>query len=319
MRALFLGGGSVNPESRWRRQFARYVADQYAVESLVAGVMISGSAARGHADRFSDAEVGVFWREPPEQELRQRVMHRIIADGKRAFAFESAEQLYSEDYFVGRAEPQVERSGLLVEVSGYCVGHINRVIDAVLVQADPDPLKQNLISGILHGIPVKGEDILGEWQRRCIVYPDSLADAVVRHYGKIDHFWRWRMWLERENRMMFDHHIVDVQQRLLHLLLAVNRVYYFGFKWLPRLFSRLEYAPKDFPQRFGHVNVASPEQAAESLRELVEETYDLIELRMPESPVQLFRQVFRWERPQWDEKCPPVHPPLSVPDEGLTK
>jgi hypothetical protein len=309
-------GDCMNAASAWRVQFARYVADAYAAEPAVAAVLVGGSAARGHADQYSDVEVGVFWDAPPSEEQRQRVMGRVVADGKRAFAFDAAEEVWCEDYFIGRAESGAERSGLLVEIAGHTVEHVNRTFDQVLLEADPDPLKQNLIAGVAQGIAIKGHDLLDSWRERSRTYPDSLARAVVLRHAQIDHYWRRRMWLARQNRLMFDQQMCDVGQRVLHMLLAVNRIYYFGFKWQPLVLSQLACAPRDFASRFAAVGECEPDAAAEGLRQLVEETYDLVELHVPGVPVDRLRSIFRWQRPVWGDEPPPIHPPSQAEQFG---
>jgi predicted nucleotidyltransferase len=55
----------VTEAARWRRQMVRPVLDRYAAVDGVDAVMLGGSTARGDADRWSDVEVGVFWRRAP--------------------------------------------------------------------------------------------------------------------------------------------------------------------------------------------------------------------------------------------------------------
>ena len=47
---------------------------------------------------------------------------------------------------------------------------------------------------------------------------------------------------------------------------------------------------------------------AERLGQLVEETYYLVEAKVPGVDVNWLRSVFRLERPPWGEEGPPVHP-----------
>lgn len=55
----------MTSNSQWRYEIAERVAQQYAQIPDVVAVMIGGSTARGHADKFSDIELGVFWKRPP--------------------------------------------------------------------------------------------------------------------------------------------------------------------------------------------------------------------------------------------------------------
>jgi hypothetical protein len=137
------------------------------------------------------------------------------------------------------------------------------------------------------------------------VYPEGLALAVVKRYAQIDHFWRWEMWLERDaNLMMMVRAFAEVQFRLLHVLLGINRVYYSGFKWLDAVAERLQHKPDDLARRLAQVYQIEPAAGAAALAALVEETYDLIERHLPQVDVARLRAIFRYQRPHWEEAPP---------------
>jgi len=54
-----------NAASQWRREIGETIGAAYAGNGKVAAVILGGSTARGHADRYSDIELGVFWHTPP--------------------------------------------------------------------------------------------------------------------------------------------------------------------------------------------------------------------------------------------------------------
>lgn len=128
---------------------------------------------------------------------------------------------------------------------------------------------------------------------------------VIRQKGQIDHYWRWQMWLARgRNMMMLEQQINTVQQKLLHVLMAVNKEYYFGFKWLDVVLSKLVIAPKDFAERFKGLGDLDGQEKALQLTQLVEETYELVEVHVPGVNVERLRSIFRWQRPIWDAPPP---------------
>ena len=57
----------MNNASKWRLELVSPIASLYAKNLKVAAVIVSGSTARGHADKYSDIEIGVFWKEPPHR------------------------------------------------------------------------------------------------------------------------------------------------------------------------------------------------------------------------------------------------------------
>ena len=63
-----------------------------------------------------------------------------------------------------------------------------------------------------------------------------------------------------------------------------------------RLATRLPVAPADLAERLQRVSCATPIEAAAILVALVEETYDLVEVHLPEVDVARLRAIFRFER-----------------------
>lgn len=297
----------MNAASRWRYTLARQLTPIYAANPHVAAVLVGGSTARGHADRYSDLELGVFWHQPPTDSDRQRAAAQISGDLIALYPYDPVEEVWCDDYMLGRTHPNQPKSGVLVEVVHYTTDFLNRTFDAVLDQHLPDDLKQNLIAGIVDGVPLHHAELVQQWKARAASYPDGLAVAVVNWHAQIDHFWRWEMWLERSaNLMMLYHAFTQVQQKLLHVLLGLNRVYYFGFKWLDVVAERLQYKPDDLVRRLTQVYQVEPAAGAHELSKLVDETYDLVEQHLPQVDVAWLRAVFHYQRPAWDE-APPLY------------
>ena len=53
----------MNIANQWRPAFARQLSPIFAANPHVAAVILGGSTARGHADGYSDIELGVFWHQ----------------------------------------------------------------------------------------------------------------------------------------------------------------------------------------------------------------------------------------------------------------
>lgn len=295
----------MNDASQWRCKLAQQVAPIYAANPHVAAVLVGGSTARGHADRFSDIELGVFWHQEPTDSDRQIVANHINGDLIALYPYDEAEEVWCDDYMLGRAQPDQLKSGILLEVVHYTTDLLYRTFDLVLEQHTPDVLKQNLIAGVVDGMPIYNADLVQRWKDRAAAYPDKLAVAVINQHAQLDHYWRWEMWLQRSrNLMMLYQSFAQVQQSLLHMLLGLNQVYYFGFKWLDVVVERLTYKPADLVHRLARVYQVAPAIGAQELSELVEETYDLVEQYRPEVNVDWLRAVFRYRRPVWDHEPP---------------
>jgi predicted nucleotidyltransferase len=295
----------MNSASQWRQEFARRIAPAYAANSNVAAIVLGGSSARGHADRYSDIEIGVFWHQPPTEAERQDAVARSGADLQRLYPYDAEWEVWEDNLMVGRAAADTPKSGLLAEVVHYTTEFMQRTLDAVLQQHDPDENKQLMIAGVLEGIPLHNPQMIAQWQTRAAVYPLELTQAVIQRHAVIDHFWRWRMWLDRgPNLMMLYQSYAQVQHKLLHILLGINHVYYFGFKWIDVIVERLPLAPADLGLRLQMVYQVAPAEGAQILSALVEETYDLVEQHCPQIDIDWLRRVFRYQRPIWDAAPP---------------
>jgi len=296
----------MNAASQWRYAFARGVAPVYAANPHVAAVILGGSTARGHADRYSDIELGVFWHRPPTDPERQAAAGAIDGDLHRLYPYDPVEEVWSDDYFLGRASRERPKSGVLLEVGHHTVDFAERTFDAVLRRHDADAEKQNFVSSIVDSVPLFNTGLVQEWKAHAAVYPYDLTLAVVRRYAQIDHFWRSEMWLARgENLMMLYESFVRAQKKVLHVLLGLNKIYYFKFKWLGVVVGRLEHKPPDLVARLRRIYQVPPAAGAREVATLVEETYDLIERQLPEIDADWLRAVFRYRRPQW-EQAPPI-------------
>ncbi len=304
----------MNEASQWRFAIARQIAPCYARNPHVAAVLVSGSTTRGHADRYSDIELGVFWHAPPTDEERRAVIEQAGGDLHRLYPYDAAEEVWADDFMMGRAAPDQPGSGVLVEAGHYLTDFMPRLLDSVLAQHDPDEVKQNCIAGLLDGIALyQAEGLIQQWQERARAYPEGLAIAVVKRHAQIDHFWRWEMLLHRgENLTLVYQSFSQIQQHMLHVLLGLNRVYYFGFKWLDVLLDRLQMAPADLANRLKRPYQVEPAAGAQYVAALVEETYDLIEQHLPGIDVERLRRIFRYRRPAWDQP-PPIAPEPSNP------
>jgi hypothetical protein len=217
------------------------------------------------------------------------------------YPYDPDEQFWSDDFILGRSKSEADNSGVLVEVANYLSNYIEQTMDEVLQRYNPDPLKQSLLAGILDGITLHNDQLIQHWKSRLEVYPSGLAMAVINRYAQIDHFWRWRMWLDRgPNLMMSYASYTQIQQKILHTLLGLNGVYYFGFKWIEEIDSRLKIAPQQLVMRFNKVFEVPPIEGAQILSGVVDETYDLLE-QYSQIDVNRLRRIFRYQRPLLDD------------------
>jgi len=296
----------MNPtaSSEARRQLAARIAPAYSANEKVAAVLLAGSSARGDADRFSDIEIGVFWYEPPTDAERRQGVERAQGDLHRLYPYDPSGEAWADDWKIGRDLQHRPFSGISIDMLHVLVATVEKTIDSVVKQFDPDVAKQNLIAAIRTGICAHGEHLVTRWRRETDVYPAELMRAVIQRYAQIDHFWRLAMWRERGDLTGVHGKIVATHGVILQVLLAINSVYYFGVKHRDTLIRQLNIAPADLSGRMDACFDTNLVAGEEVLRLLIEEVYDLIERHVPRIDVERLRTIFRYRRPPWDGSPP---------------
>ena len=292
---------TITSASALRREFAEQIVGAYAGDPRVAAVLLGGSAARGHADAYSDIELFVIWREPPIEADRAMAITAAGGDLVTLYPVEDNDvgPLWQDAWKIGRLSDE-PFTGVEVDGSHLLVGTVERVLRDVVDLCDPDPTKQVAVGGILHSIPLHGAQLIANWQERAARYPDGLRVAVVKAHAQIEFLWRLDAYVARDNPVAGHQLLSATHEDLLHVLLGLNSVYYSGFKSLTAVVADLTVAPRDLLQR---IRASYPLQAGTSrsmVTALVEETHDLVEEHLPEIDVERLREILRYERPLWD-------------------
>ena len=142
--------------SAWREGLVRALLDAFAANPEVAAAALSGSTARGTADRWSDIEVMVFWSRPPTDEARTDAARAGGAAIRRLYAYDADEQIWCDDLSAGPEQ-------ILVEVTHCLVATAEEQLDRLLEQCVPEPLLLNFAQGVVDAVPAHGSELLSAW------------------------------------------------------------------------------------------------------------------------------------------------------------
>jgi hypothetical protein len=275
-----------------RLDVAGRLANEYAADPAVLGVLCAGSTGRGDADRWSDLELVTVWSTPPDDRQRRRVADAVGASAVRLFDYDPTEFGSADDFWLG--EPG---RGLLVEVGHATAADATAALDRLLVDAEPDIYLLTVASAYASGRLMYGD--LSAWRDRVRSYPPGLAAAVIRRHGQIDNFWRWQMYVERSDPLGLRTHFAGVAAAVSHISCALSGRFWPGGKWPTRTLDGLAVAPVDLAERLAAVDTMPAAAAANALADLVDEAYDLVELRHPAVDVDRLREIFHFGRSPW--------------------
>ena len=253
---------------------AREIAPAYADTPEVVAVLVGGSAARGHADRWSDLELGIVWSAVPAEDARTAAATAAGAVDRRLYSDASLPETWEEDYVI---------DGVKVDVAHLAVDTVDRVVGDVTERSDPTLAKQVLVSTVRHGLALHGAALLARWQASASAYPDALVRTMVEQHLVFGPHWWLEMLAERDDLPYLYQLLCRVEHSVLGALLGLNRVYppSASLKWAGWIAGELTVAPPDLSGRLKFVLRAEPRDGVDEARRLIEETVDLVEAHLP--------------------------------------
>ncbi len=268
----------MTPEAERRRAIARRVAGHLAAHTALSASMLTGSAAEGTSDQHSDVDLLNYYGELPEP---ARFDQLLIDMGAERMGQISAP---SPDGFA--VSYRIE--GIEVQTGGQLVAGVERRLER-LAAGDVDWIAAKVLSGLLEGLPLFGEDIVRGWQERARMYPDSLRQREVEANLGVFPIWELDAHLAARDAELFRRQmLLDGAFRVVAVLSALNRLYFttFQFKRAGAHSERMALKPDRLAERLDRVANASPAEAAEELRSLVAETKGIVRAEMPELDVE---------------------------------
>jgi predicted nucleotidyltransferase len=259
------------------RGIARRVFGVALVCGQLRGALLAGSAGRGDADEWSDVDLILYVDElPPEGTLEaiREAVGGIEPQAKRGTPGQSA----GIEFF---------RDSALVEVSYLTVTAVDEKLDQLLEEFEElDQPWQKLAIGLLEGLPLHDDGVIGGWRERLRAFPEPLRRALIElHWNGLFPLWHYVDNLKAHDAELFRlEMLVDCSLRLLGVLAALNRVYYsrFHLKRVGDLAAQLPLAPHGLATRLDALPRLPPREAADVVGRLAEETRALVLAELPD-------------------------------------
>jgi Nucleotidyltransferase domain len=242
--------------------------------------LLAGSGARGDADFYSDVDLLLYVDELPEEDRLERLRRRLGGTN-----------------LVPIAPPhlvQFEVGGVAVQVGYQTIEQLDAELDAALDRTEGivDSPNQKLLSGLIEGRPVYGEDVIARWRERAAAYPDDLRRAAIAHHWRFFPLWYYGDAMERRDAELWRiDMLLDGAFNLLAVLAALNRVYFarFELKRFRALVAKLVLSPPKLADRLESLFRLPAAEAAGELGKLVVETRELVLRELPDADVPLRR------------------------------
>lgn len=176
-----MDAGQASEASNFLLALARRNMQVYAAHPSARAILVTGSAAEGVSDFYSDLDMILYYEKLPVAEELSDASRRNQGEGRRILA--SGEDELLEAYQVQGVECQFAHA---------TVATWERDIATVLEDLDVTTPLQKALAGTLIAVPLYGEPLIRSWQARIAAYPEALAQAMVSHY--LNFFPIWSCW-----------------------------------------------------------------------------------------------------------------------------
>jgi hypothetical protein len=261
---------------------AQKIADAYRDYPNARAFLVGGSVSRRCADQYSDLEIGVFWEgEVPAQERRDAVsrlggeLWTIDRDGRFMEHFGLYALETNEGSFIGSC---------MVSMNHNTVADMEDTLLAVLERCDTNPDFQELLFAVQHSIPLRGNDLVTQWNARTALFPEELAAKIVQQNLSFGPWFIPQAYAARNDFLILHQHFRTVVQHLVRLLLGLNRLYLPSteFKWLDQTLAQLTLTPPHLSERLRLVfQTTDLPDGWRKLQALIFETLNLVDAHLP--------------------------------------
>ncbi len=285
---------------------ARRVTDAYLAHTKPRAALLTGSAAVGDSDRYSDLNLILYYDTLPAEHAVEAAREQLAATDVKPLDAPTTRE-FGEAYSVGGVECQVGH----VIIAAW-EGDMASVLEglemaSVLEGLEVESPIQQALGGLLEGVALHGDDLVCHWQAKATDYPDALAQAMVKHYLRFFPLWYVADRLALRDATIWEQQVlVESAQRILGVLAGLNRFYYstYQFKRTRAFVGKMRIAPARLADRLEALFGGDRAAAIQELENLVRETVDLVGSHMPEldtAHIQLY--MGEWVRP-WSPEAP---------------
>lgn len=281
-------------EDKYLRKLVEEIIPVYQQFPSSVCIALSGSAAVGNTDRYSDIDLLVYYDVLPEQSVIEEL--RLHVSGYTPGAYHAVMPgIGIVEYFY--------LHGVRCDIAHIALDHWVSLLDDVVEKGDSEFAKQKAVGGILKAIALYDEHhYLQRWQEKAARYPDELRRTMVR-----DHLVFYPAWIMqfmaawRGDMVWYRDLLLQAVKNMLAVLMGLNRIYHqMDFKHLQSIIGSMTIAPPHTAERIESFFYLPPAEAVPQLMNFITEVVDLIEVHLPDVDVSRVRARLAVEYAGWD-------------------
>lgn len=284
----------MTEQSDYLVALARRVVQPYTQLPTCQAAMVTGSAAKGLSDHYSDLDLTLYYGEElPSEDALASIRQQHGAAARKWLLGDRNEGGFAEAYDLYNIEVQIGHT---------TIANWEADMDKVLIELDCDSPLQKAMEGTLACQALYGEAYIQAWQTHLAAYPPALAEAMVRKHLAFFPMWGLEPHFRTRNATIWYYQtLVEAAQNIVGVLAGLNRLYFttFQFKRMGRFLQQMAIAPPDLAVRVERLFQSEQQSALAELETLVAETVTLVETYMPTVDTTKAKRRLGWRQQPW--------------------
>lgn len=284
----------MTPESQYLLDLAAEVADHYTSIPDLCAAMVTGSAAKGLSDPYSDIDMTMYYQDAVPSDETLDAIRAEMGISDRKWTLGSHESGWFAEAFDVR--------GIEVQIGHTTIAGWEKTIADTLAGEDVTSPAQKAMEGTLNSIALHGAEYMDKWKRQIGAYPDELGEKMVRHHLQFFPVWGLQQHFESRDASLWYYKIlVESCEHIVAILAGLNKLYFttFQFKRQHYFIEQMSIKPARLAERIDALFQNDIATAAEQLEQLVIETIALVEHEMPQIDTVGAKRRIGWRQPAW--------------------
>lgn len=293
----------MTPESTYLLDMATTIAHPYTQLPTIQSAMVTGSVAKGIADRYSDIDMTMYYADelPSEDELHT-IREGLGGSERRWVIGDHAQGSFAEAY---------ELNGIEVQIGHTTIAMWEERIADVLERLDVESSLQKAMEGTLACKALYGEAYIEGWKQQLTVYPPALTATMLKKYLQFFPLWGLdHHFATRDATIWFYQAMTEAAHNIVGVLAGLNQLYFttFQFKRMRRFLGQMEIKPQDSSSaepveaadRLEQLFTLPRQEAALALESLVTDTIALVEQHHPTFDTTVAKRRIGWRHEAWN-------------------
>lgn len=275
-------------------QLATRLTKPYTRLPTLRAAMLTGSAAKGLADFYSDIDMTYYYEGTlPDEETLGAIREQNGGSPRKWVIGDRKTGSFAEAYHI---------DGIEVQIGHTTIASWEASIKSVLEDLDIDTPRQKAMEGTLASVALFGKPYMDRWKAQIAAYPDALAEAMVKHNLRFFPVWGLKPhFATRDATVWFYHILVESAHHVVGILAGLNRLYFttFQFKRMKRFTEQMSIKPDNLYERLEQIFESEMETAVHDLEQLIAETLALVDAHMPQIDTSAAKAKIGWRQKAW--------------------